>query len=126
LGRDGRRPNLKYQRVVEKLAEESADLRQFLHRLEETYPKVENDIAIRQQLGKLPPLGKETTPGELELLLVEFFDLMGKLSPSALSEQEKILLLVGKIHPTQWREMRADKRNCERCDRFQYLVDFWR
>ena len=40
----------------------------FLHRLEETYPKVENDIAIRQELNKLPPLGKEPTPGELELL----------------------------------------------------------
>jgi hypothetical protein len=116
----------KVQRIVERLAAEAKSYNAFAQRLTEIFPKVENDISIRAQLQKLPALGRDPAPGELEALLVEMSDLMSKMSPDALGEQEKLLLLVSKIHPAQWRDMRAERRDRERCNSFDELLAYWR
>jgi len=77
----------KVQRIVERLAEEAQTFEGFATRLQQVFPRVENDFSIRALLAKLPQLGKEPAPAELEQLLVETEYLLSRLSPNAVEKR---------------------------------------
>ena len=55
----------KVRKVVEALGEKEDNFENFLERISQVSPKVENSISLRQQLQKIPPLPREPTPVEV-------------------------------------------------------------
>ena len=111
---------------MEKICEEEPSWDGFWDRMEKLFPKLENDISIRDQIRKLPSLPKEPTPHEVEVLLMDLNFLLSKMSPDAMSPQEKTLTLVGKIHPTAFKDLRADRKNHPKCEDFHLLAQLLR
>ena len=57
---------------------------------------------------------------------MELNGLLSKMSPGAMSAQEKTLTLVSKIHPLAFKELRAEKKNRSRCEDFEQLCELLR
>ena len=75
----------KFRKLLEKICEEDPSWEQFWSKMELLFPKVENDISIRDQIRKLPALPKEPSPHEVEVLLMELNGFLSKMSPEAMS-----------------------------------------
>ena len=71
-------------------------------------------------------LGRESTPQEVESLLIEMEELFSRMTPGALGLQESLLILVSKIHPMTWKEIRAERLNRRKCDSYESLKDLLR
>ena len=69
---------------------------------------MENDLTLRAKLDKIPQLSATPEPSDIAKLILEVEETMAKLSTEAMSPQEKLLLLVRKLHPKTFGELRAD------------------
>ena len=107
--------------VVERVAETTSTFRQFLSKLEDIYPRLENDAVIKQKLHEIPQLPKDPTPQKVAELIQEIDYHITKLSTQAMSEQDKHLLLVSKIPEEWWREMRSTKAERAQTEGFEVL-----
>jgi hypothetical protein len=107
--------------LVEKVADQSVSFGEFLSKLELLFPKLENDATIRQKLFEVPPLHREPSPQQVAQCLQDLDALLARLSPYALSEQDKHLLLVSKIPDDWWKEMRQNRAERSRTETFQGL-----
>ena len=111
---------------MDSLADKTSSFEELLESINQVFPKVENSISVRQQLAKILPLQRETSPQEVESLLLEMETLFLKLPPEAFSEEEKGLLLVSKIPPQTWKEIRSERCWRNRCDSFESLKELLR
>jgi hypothetical protein len=111
----------KFSKLVGKTAEDSPDFASFLERMQELFPKLENDIALRQQIKSLPELAEFPTPTELEVLLINLDSLLAKMSKGSTSEQEQILFLVGKMKPQMVKRLRQIREDKPRWDSYDGL-----
>ncbi len=90
----------KVQKLVEKVVEDSNNnLHHVLLKLEELFPRLENDITIRGNLEKIPQLPANPEPSQVAQLFIDFEENLSRLSKDAMSEQEKLIFLVKKLHP---------------------------
>ena len=112
----------KVRKLVEKLVDESPDeLLDVLQKMETLFPKLENDITLRSNLEKIPQLPQSPEPSSVAQLFVEFEEILARLTPNALSEQEKFLMLVKKLHPKSFAELRADRYYKQRTQEVSHL-----
>lgn len=95
--------------IVENLADDATTLIEALDRMATVFPKIENDLSVRQQLEKLPFLQYAPEPQMAAHFFLIFEELISHLSNGAMSDQEKFLLLVRKVHFRTWAEIRADR-----------------
>ena len=96
------------QTIVEGLIENHGFV-EVLEKMSTIWPKLDSDLTIRAQLDKMPGLPYLPEPSSVALLLHNLETLISKLSPGAMSEQEKLILLLKKIEPRMLKEMRADR-----------------
>jgi len=100
----------KVKRLVEKACEEMHwSLSGTLQQLEKLFPKIENDLTVRASLEKLVALPQSPEPAAVAQLFLEMDELMAHLSEKAMSDQEKYLVLLSKIHPKMYQEIRGDR-----------------
>jgi hypothetical protein len=112
----------KVKRLIEKLVEESdSRLEKVLRQMEALFPKIENDLTIRSAIEKIPQLPQNPDPAQVANLLLELESLFGKLSENAMSDQEKFLTLLKKLHPRTYGEIRADRFYKRRSETFSDL-----
>jgi len=111
----------KVKRIVERLVEESGTLGLVLEALAQLFPKLENDITLRDSLEKIPQLPPSPEPAQVKKLFVDFEEVVSKMSPEALGSQEKFLLLVRKLHPRTFQDMRLDRHYKRRTETFEEL-----
>jgi hypothetical protein len=76
----------------------------FIQKMESLFPSIENDISLRDALKKIPMLSREPTPQEVEHLLIEFSEIMSRMSTGAMGSQEALLMLVQKIPAQTWKD----------------------
>ena len=113
---------LKVKKFVEKLVDKSPeDLLSVLQKIEMLFPKLENDITLRSLLEKAPRLPAKPDPAAVAQLFVEFEEILARLSPEAMSDQENFLLLLKKLHPSTFQELRADRHYKHRTQDFLQL-----
>ena len=100
----------KIKRLVEKVDDEKAyDLVAVLTTLETLFPKLENDMTVRANLDKIAQLPQTPEPSTVAQLILEMEELFSRLSDHAMSDQEKFLLLMKKLHPKTFSELRQDR-----------------
>ena len=116
----------KIRKMVDSLADRTQTFDDLLDSISQLFPKVENSISIRQQLGKVPGLQRDASPAEVETLLLELDNLFSKLPSDSFSEEERLLLLVSKLNPETWREIRAERTWRNRCDSYESLKELLR
>ena len=95
--------------IVEKLTEQNGTLEEVLKSMESLWPRLENDISIRGKIEKVPTLTYLPEPCQVAQLFLELESLFARLTPGAMSEQEKYLVLLKKIHPKSFAEIRSDR-----------------
>ena len=113
--------NGKTRPIVKKLIQESISLDQVLHAMSKLFPKLDNDLTLRSKLDKIQTLQHNCEPSQVAQLFLEMEELMGRMSKSAMSDQEKFILLTKKIHPKTYAEMRADRFFKRRTETFTDL-----
>ena len=111
----------KLKRIVERVVEEQPKLESVLLALSQLFPKLENDLTLRESLEKLSPLPASPDPSQVKRLLVEFEEVTAKMSPGALGEQEKYLLLSRKVSPKMFQELRQDRHYKRRTESYDEL-----
>ena len=94
-----------YKITTNVIKETGSNLEETLKRLGEIFPTLENDLTIRRKIESLPTLGYAPEPQVLASLLLEFETLSGKLSTHAWIDQDKLLFLIGKLHPKTFQEI---------------------
>ena len=100
----------KFRRVVENLAETcDFQLVSVLSKMNVLFPHLENDLSIRLLLDKIPPLIFQPEPSTVAQMFFEIEELLVELTENAMSDQEKLILLIKKIHPRTYNEMRQDR-----------------
>ena len=77
----------KLRRIVEKLVEEQPRLESVSLSLSQLFPRLENDLTLRESLEKLSPLPQAPEPSQVKRLLVDFEEVTAKMSKNALGEQ---------------------------------------
>ena len=77
-------------------------------KLGEIFPTLENDLTIRRKLESLTPLNYSPEPQHLANFLLEFDTLLGKLTEQAMTDQDKLLLLISKLNSKTFQEIRAN------------------
>ena len=110
--------------VLEKIVMQNAhlSLEQFLSEMERLFPKIENDISLKERLKSLSVLPKHPTPQDVEVLLLNMEVIFQKLSPGAISPQDKVLLLNSKINPWYFKELRSVKQDRSRMEDYDSLA----
>lgn len=111
----------KIRRIAETLAARVTTADALLRELSSVFPQVENTISLRVALQKVPVLSKEPTPSEIEHLILDLEVLFSKFPMNCLSNDEKVLTLVSKLHPNTWKEMRSDKEIRSKCNDYENL-----
>ena len=107
---------------MEKLVEETPEnLIEVLHKMESLFPRVENDFTLRNLLDKIAVLSASPEPAAVAQWLVEFEEIVSRLSKGAMSEQDDFLLLVKKLHPKSFQDLRADRYYKHRTQDFASL-----
>ena len=84
--------------IVEILADDATSLIEALDRMATVFPKIENDLSVRQQLEKLTFLQYAPEPQMAASFCIIFEELLSHLSNGAMSDQDKFLLLGRKFH----------------------------
>ena len=70
---------------------------------------LENDLTIRAQLEKVPQMGANPDPADVGKLFLDLDELFSKLNDKSMSDQDKFVTLLGKLHPKFYGEIRSDK-----------------
>ena len=94
-----------------------------LKKLSQIYPSHENDLTVRKSLSSMQQLPYQPSPQLLAEFFLKFDDLMSKLSVEAMSNQEKLLLVTGKIHPKTLSEMRSNNIFRRRTEKFPEICE---
>ena len=113
----------KVKKLAEKVVEEQADIISVFHKLEDLFPKLENDISLRSLVEKLPQLTANPDPAAVAQLFVELEEIFARMSPGSLSDQEKFILLIKKLHPNTFGELRGDRYYKHRTETYQALKE---
>ena len=80
-----------------------------LQEMAKLFPKLENDLTLRAKLEKGAPFPYSPDPPVVSQLFIDLEDLFSRMSPLAMSEQEKLLVLMKKVHPRTFAELRQDR-----------------
>ena len=112
------------KRIVERLVEEHGNLGLVLESLAQLFPKLENDITLRDALEKIPQLPPAPEPAQVKKLLLDFEELVSKMTQDALGSQETFLLLMKKLHPRTFQEMRSDRLYKRRTEKFEDITSY--
>ena len=88
----------KVRPIVKKLARDYDTLKEVLEGMSKLFPKMENDLTLRAKLDKIPPLQFSPEPAQVAKLFLDLEEIFGKMSRDALSDEEKFLILLKKIH----------------------------
>ena len=114
----------KVRRLVETVVDQhNSDLIPVLRQLSSLYPKLENDLTLRAKLDRITPLPPNPDPELVAQLALEIEEVFVRLSPSAMSDQDKLLILVKKIHAKTWSELRSDRYYKQRTSTFLDLKE---
>ena len=113
----------KVRKLVEKVVDEKASMFDVLCHLESLFPKLENDISLRLLLDKIPALGAQPDPPIVAQLFLEIEEIFSRMSAGSMSEQEKFLALIKKLHPKTFAELRGDRYYKHRCEDYISLKD---
>ena len=73
-------------------------------------PKIhtlQNDLTVRTKIELLTPLSYAPDPAQLATFLLDFGTLLGKLSENSMTDQDKLLHLINKLHPKTFQELQA-------------------
>ena len=116
----------KVKRTLERINDEVSSFDELFDRLQRLFPKIENDVTIRNLMQKVPVLPKEPHQNELEQIIIELDELFSRLSNESMSDQDKLLILVSKVHTQMWKEIRQDKIYKLRCDTFDHFKEVLR
>ena len=95
--------------LVKKLVKDKKNLGDVLRGMSKLFPKLENDLTLRLKLEKVPQLPWIAETHQVAQLYVDLEDIMVKMSETAMSDQEKFILLTKKIHPKTFAELRSDR-----------------
>eukprot|EP00667_Euglena_gracilis_P018002 EG_transcript_19051 len=101
--------------------DENDDFEKVLLEIAKLFPTLENDMTLRSAIDKLPALYQNPEPQDIKKLFIELDNLMARLSPQAMSEQEKFLVLLRKLHPRMYADIRADRFYKHRSETFTDL-----
>ena len=100
----------KASKIVESLCEkESLTFTDIMEKISALFPKLDSDLTIRAEIEKIPSLGYQPDPAQVEVLFLELEEAFSRLTPGAMSSQDMFLVLLKKIHPKTFSEMRADR-----------------
>ena len=100
----------KVKKLVEKIIEEKKyDLLGVLTQLEILFPKLENDLTLRANLRKITQLPQNPDPSAVATIFLEIEEIFVRLTPGAMSDQEKFLILMEKVHPKTFSDLRQDR-----------------
>ena len=113
----------KVKKLVEKVVEEQGNFVDVLRKLEDLFPKLENDISLRSLLDKLPQLASSPDPATVAQLFVEMEEIFIRMSPGCLSDQEKFIMLIKKLHPKTFGELRSDRYYKHRTESYTSLKE---
>jgi len=113
----------KVKKLVEKVVEEQGTLVGVLQKLEDLFPKLENDISLRSLVDKMPQLPANPDPATVAQLFVEIEEVFARMSPRCMSDQEKYIVLIKKLHPKTFGELRSDRYYKHRTENFEALKD---
>jgi hypothetical protein len=116
----------KVRHLLDKVAESHPTWEEFLDNLNGLFPKLETDFSLEEKLQKLALLSKDPTPTQLEVMLLEIESLMARMTPESLSQQEKLLLLMQKLHPELWRQLRERREWRPRTETYTDLKELLR
>ena len=94
-----------------------------LQHLADLFPKLENDISLRASLEKLPSLNANPDPSAVAQLYLEFEEILSRMTAGSMSDQEKFLMLVKKLHPKTFTELRSDRYYKHRTEDFGSLKE---
>jgi hypothetical protein len=110
--------------IVKKLIKETNwDLEVVLQGMSKLFPKLENDLTLRNKLDKIPALQYNCEPHQVAQLFLELEELLNKMSTGSMSDQEKFILLTRKLHPKTFAEMRADRFFKRRTETFEDMKE---
>ena len=87
-------------------APSQGDLEATLTKLGEIFPTLENDLTVRRKIESLQSLSYSLDPVQLATFLLDFETLLGKLSENSMTDQDKFLHLINKLHPKTFQELR--------------------
>ena len=93
--------------IAEGLYARTSSFEQLVQQMSQAFPEFTNDFALRSEIRMLPELPRRPKVEELEQLLVEFEHKLGRMTPDACSDQEKMVLLVSKLPEELWKELRT-------------------
>ena len=112
----------KVKKLVEKVIDEkNFDLLAVFTQLETLFPKLENDLTLRATLRKISQLPQNPEPSAVATLFLELEEIFVRLSAQAMSDQEKFLLLMEKVHPKTFQDLRQDRYYKHRTQDYQSL-----
>ena len=111
----------KVRPLIKKLVLEIEDFQQVIVHMGKLFPKMENDLTLRQKLDRIPPLPSMPEPQHVAQLCIEMDEIFGKLSEGAMSDQDKFLALTKKLHPKTFAEMRSDRHYKRRMETYMDL-----
>ena len=92
-----------------------------LQEMAKLFPKLENDLTLRAKLENVSPLPYSPEPPVVSQLFIDLEELFSRMSPLAMSEQEKLIVLMKKVHPRTFAELRQDRFFKRRCETFLEL-----
>jgi len=94
--------------LVLNTVKENNDLEATLAKLGTIFPTLENDVTLRKRIEAMQSLGYGIEPHQVTAFFLEFETLIGKLSPEAWTDQDKLLSLISKLHPKTFQELRSN------------------
>jgi len=118
--------NPKVRHLLERITESQPTWEQFVDSIHNLFPKLETDWSIRDRLRHLQGLPKDPSPSQIEVLLLEMESLLARMQPNAFSPQDKLLLLMEKLHPEAWRALRERREWRPRTEDYQSLKELIR
>jgi hypothetical protein len=89
--------------------------------MESLFPKLKNDISLRANLEKLSQLPQSPEPALVAQLFVEMEELFSRMSAGSMSDQEKFIMLIKKLHPKTFSELRSDRYYKHRSEDYKSL-----
>lgn len=113
----------KIRPIVKKIAKEQSSLQGVLEAMAKVFPKMENDLTLRAKLEKTISLPHCPEPAQVAQMFIDLEEIFGKMSRGAMSDQEKFLLLMRKIHPRTFQEMRQDRFYKRKCENYEDLKE---
>ena len=108
---------------VSKVLKSSRSMEDFLGSLQNLYPHVETDLSVIGEIHKVQHLPYDPKPEAVAKLLHDLDRNLNKLSPGALSEQQKLLHLASKINRKQLAEWTKDQDWFRRMHTYHELAD---